>query len=415
MLKMNSLKTIIKNLAVISSSSVLLTLGINASAMAAIFYDIIDLGTLPNSNQSQATDINNFGQVVGVSSSRDGDRAFVWSSQTGIQDIGTLRSDFSSFATSINDAGQVVGVLSPGELSYSTVDFLYNTYLRGLPFLWSSETGIRRINNFIFPSPSNPSAFYNNNQATSINNLGQVLVKAQISAVGFGSYVWDSTNGETIFAREGATSTFAYDINDNGQIAARFGNNSVLLNTENSSVINLGRLPVSPDGFETINQANAINNSGQVVGLSNDKPFFWSERTGIVDLTNSSDEAFGDARDINDDGLVVGQLSTSDGVYAFLWSEETGIIDLNTLIDPSLGWTLYEANAINNKGQIVGTWRNSNLEFPEQGETRAFLLTPRTAEPVPEPITMGGTLLAGVGLAYLRRRQRQLRSSKVAG
>lgn len=415
MLKINSLKTIIKNLAVISSSSVLLTLGINASAMAAIFYDIIDLGTLPNSNQSQATDINNFGQVVGVSSSRDGDRAFVWSSQGGIQDIGTLPGNRYSFATSINDAGQVVGVSSSQEgLFYRTTDFLYDTPRGGLPFLWSSETGIRVINNFIFPSPSNPSAFYNNSQATSINNLGQVLVKAQISAVGFGSYVWDSTNGETIFAREGATSTFANDINDNGQIAARFGNNSVLLNTANSSVINLGRLPVSPDGFETINQANAINNSGQVVGLSNDKPFFWSERTGIVDLTNSSDEAFGDARDINDNGLVVGQLRNSDGVYAFLWSEETGIIDLNTLIDPSLGWTLYEANAINNKGQIVGTWRNSNLEFPEQGETRAFLLTPRTAEPVPEPITMGGTLLAGVGLAYLRR-QRQLRSSKVAG
>jgi hypothetical protein len=42
-------------------------------------------------------------------------------------------------------------------------------------------------------------------------------------------------------------------------------------------------------------------------------------------------------------------------------------------------------------------------------------MTPRSAEPVPEPLTIGATLLAGAGLTSLRYRQRQLhRLAKVA-
>ncbi|MBE9205915.1 PEP-CTERM sorting domain-containing protein [Nostoc sp. LEGE 06077] len=90
-------------------------------------------------------------------------------------------------------------------------------------------------------------------------------------------------------------------------------------------------------------------------------------------------------------------------------ASSTGTLDLNTLIEPSLNWRLLDATAINTQGQIIGRGIYQN-------QARAFLLTPRsTTEPVPEPITMGGTLLGGVGLAYLRRRQCQLRSSKIAG
>ncbi|MBD2494731.1 PEP-CTERM sorting domain-containing protein [Nostoc sp. FACHB-280] len=90
---------------------------------------------------------------------------------------------------------------------------------------------------------------------------------------------------------------------------------------------------------------------------------------------------------------------------AFVWSESTGIFDLDTLTDPSLGWNFYSAIAINNKGQILAQGDN--------GKSYGYVvLTPRNAEPVPEPITMGGTFLAGVGLADLRRQPR-LRSSQV--
>lgn len=125
----------------------------------------------------------------------------------------------------------------------------------------------------------------------------------------------------------------------------------------------------------------------------------WDKSSGMINLGALPDgENYTRASAINDAGQVVG----NSGDNAFAWSSNTGMIDLNASIDPKLGWYLQTATAINNKGQIIGYGTNQN------GSTRAFVLTPKSAEPVPEPLTMGGTMLFGVGLAYLRRRQHQL-------
>jgi hypothetical protein len=54
-------------------------------------------------------------------------------------------------------------------------------------------------------------------------------------------------------------------------------------------------------------------------------------------------------------------------MHAALFGIGQSLIDLNELIDPLLGWTLREATAINEKGDIVG-YGVSN------GDIRAFLL-----------------------------------------
>ena len=68
-----------------------------------------DLGVLPGGNDSVALGINNSGQVVGRSSSFDGDRAVLWEAgniaSLGILPDGSGRSQ----ATAINDAGQITG------------------------------------------------------------------------------------------------------------------------------------------------------------------------------------------------------------------------------------------------------------------------------------------------------------------
>ncbi len=67
-----------------------------------------DLGTL-GGHRSAPLDINEAGQVVGLSRTLSGEQhAFVWDSTHGMRDLGTLGGDFSS-AFEINEAGQVVG------------------------------------------------------------------------------------------------------------------------------------------------------------------------------------------------------------------------------------------------------------------------------------------------------------------
>ena len=69
---------------------------------------------------------------------------------------------------------------------------------------------------------------------------------------------------------------------------------------------------------------------------------------------------------INNNSQVVGYGSS-------LWQGGTSI-DLNSSLDPSLGWTISEATAINDAGQIVGRGTHN-------GVTSSFLLSFGTSLP----------------------------------
>src|SRR5262249_11131677 len=78
------------------------------------------------------------------------------------------------------------------------------------------------------------------------------------------------------------------------------------------------------------------------------------------------------AQAINLYGEVVGYTTVSlfPAVNAaFVWDSVNLMRDLNTLIDPTLGWQLQVATAINDKGQIVGYGLLG-------GQQHSFLLTP---------------------------------------
>ena len=73
---------------------------------------VTDLGSLGGAFGNQAHNINNRGQVVGVSNLAGNTvfHGFVWSQRTGMQDVPPLPGDTYSAALSINDAGEVGGV-----------------------------------------------------------------------------------------------------------------------------------------------------------------------------------------------------------------------------------------------------------------------------------------------------------------
>lgn len=57
---------------------------------------MIDLGTL-GGNDSDACSINNIGQVIGISTTTDGQlRRFLWDKSSGMINLGTLGGDFST-------------------------------------------------------------------------------------------------------------------------------------------------------------------------------------------------------------------------------------------------------------------------------------------------------------------------------
>ncbi|MBE9036723.1 DUF3466 family protein [aff. Roholtiella sp. LEGE 12411] len=407
MVLINTLKTTVTKLPILCGIAALMTLGINPSAMAAILYDltevgkgsaygindagqvvgqfytgkenhafvwskssgITDLGTLSGGSSSVANDINDMGQVVGQSGSSKGDRAFVWSKSSGMTNLGTLGG--SSVATGINNAGQVVGSSNLGLTDDSPPP-------TSRAFLWSKSTGLTNLGTL------GSYGEYNYSQALDINDAGQVvgITSASDTATndaGIASaFVWTSSGGmtslNTILGDKGSSAASA--INNVGDIAGSiydytgpFISSAFVLKSNGDDVIDLGStipVPGTDVNLYTGIAANDINDAGQVIGNG----FFYRYTDG-----------------------------------PFLWTSTTGVRNLNTLIDPSLGWSLSTVEAINNKGQIVGTGTN------QDGYGAAFLLTPRSAEPVPEPLTIGATLLAGAGLTSLRYRQRQLHCS----
>lgn len=249
----------------------------------------------------------------------------------GLRDLGTLGDPTAvrankTHASAINDAGQVVGWSETGVCICSYAPSKYRA------FIWTADGGIRDL--------GGPRDHFS--VATGINKAGQVV----------------------------------------GTISTYPGLNSrAFLWTANKGMVELGTL----GGFTS---PTAINNAGQVVGMSNGHAFLWTRTGGMRDLGTLGGPR-SEATDINDAGQVVGwSYSNSSGVlqaHAFLWTAAGGMVDLG--MPP--GAINSKASGINNAGQVVGVYTLGGL-YPlglHGGRSIAFVWT----------ATHGMTDLPGVG------------------
>ena len=177
-----------------------------------------------------------------------------------------------------------------------------------------------------------------------LNNLGQVVVGQK----GVG-WIWD--NGELTEVKD---STWAYQINNSGQVVGRYLSENWTDNAyvwENGQRTDLGYL----DGISSL--ASDINDAGQIVGKFNTtkekfNPFLW-QNGEMIDLGTLGFN--GGAQGINNQGQVVGYSGLAVGItHAFQW-ENGQMIDQGTLPGYN-GSTAYD---INDSGQAIGYSWNS--------------------------------------------------------
>ena len=305
-----------KSLALIITLSVI---HLASNLCNAVEYEIIDLGNLGMS-KSEAYGINNKGQIVGCSSTVDDyGHAFLWENGAMTDLNPQLGNPSGSFAQGINDAGQIFGRkdyytwLLDIDNSLRTVSGQYdeahgmngngtvvgrtviNTYgdIRACTFDFVNRTAIELNLSY-------------NSEAHAINNNGLITGWADKDGKHQG-FLYD--NGLfTYFGPSLGDHTYAYGINDSGQIVGHSGGQVFLY--DNGVMTGLG---INGHG-------RGINNKSQIVGHFDSHAYLYDNGV-ITDLGTLPGHTSSIAYAINDNGWIVGRSAVGDGHSwnAVLW------------------------------------------------------------------------------------------------
>ncbi len=341
-------------------------------------YEVTNLPSL-GGTASAGSSINNRGWAAG-SSNLVGDQAqhaALWRNGS-VTDLGTLGGPNSGVLWPVeNERGVIVGISQTAQPDpfgerWSCSAFFpaaTGTGHQCLGFAW--HDGVMRP----LPTLGGTNGF-----ATGANNRGQIVGWAENTVhdatcvapqvLQFRAVVWGPAVGEIqeLPPLPGDSVSAATAVNNRGQVVGisgrcdravgRFSAIHAVL-WQDGKPTDIGNL-----GGVAWNTPMSINERGDVVGFSNVSAaagggfaahaFLWTKRDGIRDLRTLPGDTTSQALGINDRREIVGTSCDADfNCRAFVWRHDV-MTDLNTLVEPDYRDRLLTGNDINEAGRITG-------------------------------------------------------------
>lgn len=327
-------------------------------------YKLVDLDP-PQGNGGAANALNQLGAAVSSVEDATGyvqTYRYLNETLTSISAAATPPVQKPMYAKGVNDDGTIVGYIK----NTPSVDEAYSWTPAGL-------------NPLGFLGDPNQHHIYS--RANAINNHGWIVGVSVTSNFVDHAFLW--RDGEMIdLGSVDSVASEASAINDLGQVVGWLQENSTVeafLYDEDEGLRSLGTF-----GGEAT-KATGINNRGQIVGElypggDYTYSFLWTQ--GRVVQLGLLGGQYARAKGINDRVQIVGSAEDINGrERAFLW-QDCAMIDLTQTIT-NTNWELRAANAINNRGWIVGVgWRDQEpydrpiLLIPEDEDSRLTVGSP---------------------------------------
>lgn len=246
------------------------------------------------------------------------------------------------------------GLSSDGAVVGSSIPL--GTGRRG--FLWDSVGGMQEL----------PTLGGDYSWAYDINDSGQMVGDSWLRgwAKGGRAFLWDQANPLQDLGTLGGRYSYGRGINNQGQVVGhshigpRLGVRAFLWDQTNG-MQDLGTLGGRDSWAKEINESGVVAGTSRIADTRR-RAALWDETSGWTEIPVAPDVVGAHGMGLNEAGQAVGFLWGDGYTHAFVWDATLGLTEIGTL-----GGNVSEGLGINSEGTIVGRSKQAD------GKYRAFV------------------------------------------